>query len=235
MLDSLRSCNVKVQNNMADSKDKKNSGKKKAKGKRARSKVPSPVKIRKRALDSDILRNLERLARVMRSAQHSQGLNPAKWEALRYIALCNRYSDSPTALTGFLAATKGTVSQTIKALEKKGLIIKTPRADERRSLMLSASDKGLELLKSDPLASISESISGLGGKSRRKFAESLAHILKTELAASGNRIIGVCRSCRYHRENGAAGEPGGPHQCLLFNAPLNTTEADQICVEYQPA
>ena len=202
---------------------------KKSKGRKTGSKVPAKVKITKAVHQGDILRNLERIARVMRSSQHSHGLNPAQWEALRYIASCNRYSDSPTALTGFLAATKGTVSQTIKALQKKGLIVKTPRSDERRSIMLSVSAAGRDMLKNDPLQGIAESIAGLGKKTTTRFSASLAQILQTELALSGNRIIGVCKACRYFRE------AGGPHQCLLFNAPLSTEESGQICVEYQSA
>ena len=65
---------------------------------------------------------LERLTRLMRAGEHEGGLNPAQWEALRYLSRANRFSNSPIALTRFLGSTKGTISQTIKALERKGFI-----------------------------------------------------------------------------------------------------------------
>ena len=65
---------------------------------------------------------LERLARVMRAREHEDGLNPAQWEALRFLTRANRFSNSPGALTRYLGATKGTISQTVMALERKGFI-----------------------------------------------------------------------------------------------------------------
>ena len=76
---------------------------------------------------------LERLARVMRAREHEDGLNPAQREALRYLARANRFSNTPGALTRYLGATKGTISQTVMALERKGLIAKAAR-DARKSV-----------------------------------------------------------------------------------------------------
>ena len=56
------------------------------------------------------LARLERLARLMRSASQTQGLNAAQWEALRYLSRANSFSNSPGALTRYLGATKGTIS-----------------------------------------------------------------------------------------------------------------------------
>jgi DNA-binding MarR family transcriptional regulator len=70
--------------------------------------------------------------RLMRAGEHEGGLNPAQWEALRYLSRANRFSNSPIALTRFLGSTKGTISQTIEALERKGFITKGPRENEGR-------------------------------------------------------------------------------------------------------
>ena len=76
---------------------------------------------------------LERLARLMRVAEHDGDLNPAQWEALRYLARANRFSNSPAALTRYLGATKGTISQTLMALDRKG---RTPEAVEQFRIAL---------------------------------------------------------------------------------------------------
>ena len=64
---------------------------------------------------------LERVSRLARAASFEHGLHPAQWEALRYLASANIFSNSPKALARYLGATKGTVSQTLAALVAKGL------------------------------------------------------------------------------------------------------------------
>src|SRR3546814_13923422 len=62
---------------------------------------------------------LDRLSRLTRELQFVDGLNPAQWEALRFLATANKYSRSPTALAEYLGATKGTVSQTLLRSEER--------------------------------------------------------------------------------------------------------------------
>ena len=54
-----------------------------------------------------------RLDRLMRSGVAVEGLNPAQWEALRYLARANRFSRPPAGLADYLGSTRGTVSQTL--------------------------------------------------------------------------------------------------------------------------
>ena len=70
---------------------------------------------------------LERLARLMRAKEHEDGLNPAQWESLRYLARANRFSNSPGALTRYLGATKGTMVQDASApAQPKPLALPVP-------------------------------------------------------------------------------------------------------------
>jgi predicted transcriptional regulator len=59
---------------------------------------------------------IDRLERLTRAGE-GLGLNPAQWEALRFLARANRFSRSPAAVADYLASTRGTVSQTLIALE----------------------------------------------------------------------------------------------------------------------
>ena len=119
---------------------------------------------------------LERLARVMRAREHEDGLNPAQREALRYLARANRFSNTPGALTRYLGATKGTISQTVMALERKGLIAKAAR-DARKSVRLTLTDKGRETLASDPWIELEAAVEELGGKTRRRMQRGLEQLL----------------------------------------------------------
>ena len=175
---------------------------------------------------------LERLSRLMRSREHEDGLNPAQWEALRYLARANRFSNSPGALTRYLGATKGTISQTVKALERKGFISKARREREKRSITLMLTEKGNAVLARDPWAGLAQAADALGGKTRRRLAKGLGELLAGELAKGGHHSFGLCATCKFFREKGRDGDARGPHQCMFFDEPLSVAEARNICVEH---
>ena len=181
---------------------------------------------------SDILLPLERLSRLMRAGEHEAGLNPAQWESLRYLARANRFSNSPGALTKFLGTTKGTISQTLKALERKGLIAKVPRQGEKRSVDLSLTSGGVTLLENDPLTEFSGSVSELKPKTRRRLVKSLRELLTSELLRQDLPSFGICHTCRYFREDGAEDNLRGPHACMLYEAPLSKRETELVCVAH---
>ncbi len=181
-----------------------------------------------------IVQPLERLARLMRAREHEGDLNPAQWEALRYLNRANRFSNSPGALTRYLSATKGTISQTVIALERKGLIVKAARESEKRSLTLTLTVKGHEMLARDPWRALAKSAGDLGGKTRRRLFKGLKDMLGAELRRSGEASFGACASCRYFREKGRDSQPGGPHACMYFNEPLTARETAQICIAHEP-
>jgi DNA-binding MarR family transcriptional regulator len=174
---------------------------------------------------------LERLSRLMRAAEHDGDLNPAQWEALRYLARANRLSNSPAALTRYLGATKGTISQTVMALERKGYIAKAKRPNEKRSVTLTLTAKGEEKLKQDPWARLSVDIDQLSGKVRRRLGQGLNELLVAELDRSGLRTFGLCETCRFFGDAGKAGSTR-PH-CILLDLPLSPADTARICVEHQ--
>ena len=176
---------------------------------------------------------LERLSRLMRAREHEDGLNPAQWEALRYLARANRFSNSPGALTRFLGATKGTISQTVMALERKGLVSKTARDGEKRSVAMTLTDAGRAALARDPWALLAADAEDLGGKTRRRLARGLRELLAAELQRGSHQSFGQCRTCRYFREKGRDRDAGGPHLCMLLEQPLSKADAERICVEHQ--
>jgi DNA-binding MarR family transcriptional regulator len=182
---------------------------------------------------ADIVHSLERLARLVRAGEHDGELNPAQWEALRYLARANRFSNSPGALTRFLGSTKGTVSQTLKALERKGLVAKSQRETEKRSVCLVLTDKARATLKNDPSAAFSKSIDDLSSKTKRRLAKGLRVFLEAELARQEQPSFGMCSTCRYYREKGRDTDLNGPHACMLFEVGLSDDDAALICVEYK--
>lgn len=175
--------------------------------------------------DSSLSILLERLARIIHNETHSQGLKPTQWEALRYIARANRFSRNPGALTAYLGMTKGTVSQTLSALEKKGLITKTANREDKRAVNLALTSNGLDLLEKDPLSVFDSRVSGSDSANIETLLESS---LKALLAQRGGHPFGACKTCAHFRPNS---ERGKPHFCGLLLEPLSAKDSQQICIE----
>jgi DNA-binding MarR family transcriptional regulator len=177
---------------------------------------------------ADVSAQLERLARLTRAASYVSGLNPAQWDALRYIARTNRFSNSPKALTQYLATTKGTVSQTLASLVKKGLLTKIIRAGNNRSVALTLTELGKTTLRDDPLLHLEHAIDNLSGKTKRRFARGTAELLDMERQRQNQPGFGTCQNCRYHREDGQI------HKCMLMGEELSVAETKLLCVEQTP-
>ncbi len=179
---------------------------------------------------SSIADLVERLGRLVRSRGYAHDLNPAQWEALRYLGRCNRFSNNPSALASFLSATKGTVSQTVSSLERKGLVIKVPRPGQGRSLSLVLTARGRAMLARDPIGDLKAAAIELG-PCAGQLAGQLQHLLAECQALYRTRTFGRCRTCLYFQREAVG---GGPHRCNLMGARIDAEEAQQICAEHVP-
>jgi DNA-binding MarR family transcriptional regulator len=189
----------------------------------------------KQKSDESPVQALERLTRLIRAGEHVGDLNPAQWGALRYLSRCNRFSNSPAALTRYLGATKGTISQSLIALERKGLVEKSGRPGEARSVALTLTAEGVKRLAGDSWNVIDVLLDQAGGKGRKKFAAVLGNLLDALTVSRGLPSFGVCATCRYFREGGAPDDVKGKHWCLNYEEPVTRTETKKICASHDPA
>lgn len=175
---------------------------------------------------------LERISRVLQNDGHSVGLKPTQWEALRYFARANRFSRSPSALTVYLGMTKGTVSQTVSALEKKGHIKKAAGEEDRRQIRIEVTAKGERLLRRNPLEAMATSLSRLPASRRQELKDDLGEFLKATLRQRDGRPFDACKTCRYFQSNASG---GAPHKCGLLEEPLSAADSEMICAEHEAA
>jgi DNA-binding MarR family transcriptional regulator len=174
------------------------------------------------------LSKLERLARLLRQAGHTHGLNPVQWEALRYLARCNALSHSPGALARYLGSTKGTVSQTVKSLAAKGLVEKQMGGQDKRGVALFLTEAGRGLLAEDDGLVLLADIAELSDKTRRRFDRALEALLEQERLRQGEPSFGTCLNCKYYREASS----GLSAHCMKVNAAVSDTETTMICIEH---
>lgn len=168
---------------------------------------------------------ISRITRSLRALQFAEGLNPAQWDALRYIARANCYSRSPGALAVFLGVGKGTASQTLIALERKKLIRRRQIQDDKRAVSLDLTGKGQELLRRDPLLNIERSFARLPQSFAPPTELSLAFLADHLRIQSGGRIFGTCTDC----ENAA---PASSGFCQHAKATVPSVERKRICVHF---
>jgi len=174
---------------------------------------------------------VDRLARLVRAEGHGGALNPAQWDTLRYLARCNRFSNTAGALTRYLGATKGTVSQTLNALERKHLVERGPDRASGRVVRLSLTRGGRTALANDPLLGLKQAAEALPPALARQAAEGLTAALSALQAANKREPFGVCRTCRHFRADAPA---GAPHFCALLDERLSEQDSTRICAEHQP-
>lgn len=172
---------------------------------------------------------VERLGRLARARSFTDGLNPAQWETLRYLGRCNSFSNTPGAVARFLGTTKGTVSQTVTALERKGMIEKRRCPRQPRSVKLNLTERGQHMLTRDPLADFEAAAVALG-REVHALAERLDAFVDELRVLDGGASFGTCASCRFlGRDAASAGH------CRNFNVALTEDDRLGICVAHEPA
>ena len=180
---------------------------------------------------ADITSLFERLGRVLQNDGHAVGLKPVQWEALRYLQRANRFSRNPSAVTSYLGITKGTVSQTLIALERKSLISKKTDDRDRRNIQLELTKTGRELLDDDPLSRLSKIMAQLPHGTRAQLNDNLQLILRQLLKDRGERPFGACMNCRYFQH---AEKKDNQHHCQLLDTPLSADDSKLHCIEMEP-
>ncbi len=175
---------------------------------------------------------VERLGRIAHGLQYASGLNPAQWEALRFIARANRFSRYPGAIARYLGTTRGTVSQTLIALESKGYIARMRCAADRRAIAIELTENGRALIEEDPLFLVLRAADGLSCEAQSQLADGLEGLIRAVQDAKGIPETGPCLNCVHFRP-AAAGPPEGHCHCALNDAPLSPPETHQLCIAFE--
>lgn len=180
----------------------------------------------------DVFDLIERMSALIRSEERKKcavlGLQAVHLQALNYISRCNKYSDTPAALTNYLGMTRGTVSQTLSLLEKKGYIKKTSDTHDRRIVHLALLPEGRTTLeKARPAelfikaATLLEKNGDISGY-ETLFANALTALQK----ANRSQSFGLCRTCHYFTTT------GNGFLCGLTKQPLSQSDSEKICQEH---
>ncbi|MEO1089781.1 MAG: MarR family transcriptional regulator [Pseudomonadota bacterium] len=170
---------------------------------------------------------LDRIARVTAAEEWSDDLNPAQRSALAYLARANRFSRAPSNVADYLCTTRGTASQTLKALERKGFIAKTPSPVDGRSISYEPTDLGHTALRAP--SDLDTALSTIDAGDAERLSTVLDTTLRAVLQRRGHRSFGVCKTCRHHRMT-----RDGYH-CALLDVALSGEQREELCHEHVAA
>lgn len=154
------------------------------------------------------------------AARH--GLLPIHIQVLRYLAQANRYSDLPIAIAEYFGITRGTVSQTLALLERKGLVRKQADPKHGKRVHLSLTPAGASMLAASWAERVEQALA-----SAPALESSLRQLLGALQQVNGQRAFGLCRQCAHFVE-----EPLS-HRCGLTGEPLASEQTVRICREWK--
>lgn len=156
------------------------------------------------------------------------GLQSVHLTALSYLRDANRYSNTPHALTEFLGSTKGTVSQSLLLLYRKGLVERHADPQDGRVVRLRLSAAGKKLLQGAALDQQWEAAVGaLSPADAALASQALATILRSLQRGRGSRTFGVCSTCTFFTRLGARS-----FRCGLTGESLSQSDSTKICREH---
>lgn len=179
----------------------------------------------------ELLDLLERVAILrrgeLRSSGSRHGLPAVQLDALRFLASCNRHSNTPASVAEFLDTTRGTVSQTLIALQRKGLIEKRLDAADGRVVHCTPTRAGLDVVvdsaREDILSGIVER---LNGDAQDILVSALAELAGGIANSRDVTVFGRCPSCRHLRS-------GARPSCSTTGESLNPSDMARLCRFYR--
>ena len=180
----------------------------------------------------DLFDLIERIAALIRSEERKKctavGLQTVHLQALNYLSRCNKYSNTPGALTNYLGMTRGTVSQSLSLLEKKGYIKKTANINDRRVIHLELLPEGKTILEHAQPAELFIKAAAMMEKKEDiiNYEIVFANMLTALQKANQSQSFGICKTCHYFTTMDDS------FLCGLTKEQLSESDSEKICQEH---
>lgn len=170
----------------------------------------------------------ERLSALFRAELRSRatdhGLKLIQLEALIYLGMANRYSDTLLAMTDYFAVTKGTMSQTLKVLVTRGLVHKIRDLSDGRVTHCALTEEGQTIFaESYPARCFDE----FQISKSEEVEKGLEEVLRLVQKVNHFKSFGLCKSCRFFEEHGTE------RLCGLTKEALSENDSEKICREHE--
>ena len=181
-----------------------------------------------------LLEMIERLGNLMRAEFRRIGadeqLQPVHIHALLYLYKANRYSNTPQALANYLGITKGTASQSLMLLDRRGLIERYEDDVDRRVVRLRLSNTGEQFLyEAQPAQQWQQATRNISPNRVRNAVSALREALMTLQEDNEGTQFGTCPGCEHFERLSARAS-----RCGLMGDRLSGPDTRRICWLYAP-
>ncbi|MEQ8734806.1 MAG: MarR family transcriptional regulator [Rhodospirillaceae bacterium] len=130
-----------------------------------------------------LARLIEQVGKACYNLGYTPGLNPAQWAALRYFQETTVDRRTVTGFANFQGTTKGTASQTVAAMVRKGFLERVADKNDRRVHRLVLTEEGENLLAQDPLQALASAVDQLEEQERWALAVNMEKVLRQIIKA----------------------------------------------------
>ncbi len=193
------------------------------------------LKHQNQSTESRIVASLEKIAQAFRVLlwQESRefALSPIQVQVLIFLLYHSEEKRKVSYLAREFNMTKATISDTVKALNQKGLIRKTYEPGDTRSYIMHLTESGREKAAKASLFTreIHAPVDKLHTDDKENLLLSLLNIIRHLNKAGVITIPRMCMTCAYYESSGN----GQKHFCKLLNQDLQVTDLRIDCPEHQ--
>lgn len=183
---------------------------------------------------------LERLATVLRSDQWSAanavGLNPTQAHVLSFLAGRGEAGLRVKAIAEHLGVTQPTATDSVAALERKGLVAKKADASDARAVAVRVTQAGRDAVRAIGLSTMATdaALAALSPAEQAELLLLVTKLIRSLQLAGALPAQRTCVSCRHFRANTYPGADA-PHHCAFVNAAFGTRHLRLDCGEHEPA
>ena len=197
--------------------------------------MDSPQFYSDQTIEGKIVASLERISQSFRVLlwQKSKefALTPLQMQILLFLLIQSEEKRKVSYLAKEFNVTKATISDTIKTLEHKSLILKENEITDSRSYIINLSEKGKEIAEqaSGFAKEIYNPITNLSRDDKNNFLLSLikviGHLNKTGVIS----VLRMCTTCSYYQPS----DDADTFFCALLNEELQQSDLRVDCREHR--
>jgi DNA-binding MarR family transcriptional regulator len=162
-----------------------------------------------------------------------RGLNPTQSQIL---AALREGPSGVGEIADRLGVTRATVSDSVAALERKGLVRKRESSKDARRVVLTLTPRGRresKLIAVGP-ETLHDAAASLTPEEQGVFIRALVKLIRALQDQGEISVSRMCSSCRYFTPF-AHDDPEKPHHCGYVGAPFGDRELRLDCDEHDPA
>ncbi|MGH6839772.1 MAG: MarR family winged helix-turn-helix transcriptional regulator [Methylocella sp.] len=189
------------------------------------------------ALRERLLDGLERLASVMRAdvrrSAAPRGLNPAQ-DAILRLLLARPAGVRMSALAGHLGVRQPTVTDSVIALERKGLVCRQADPMDARAVVVTGMPNARPRKVPDCPSHTAAALADLSEAEQASLLKTLIKLIRSLQLRQAIPPQRLCVTCKYFRPN-VHPRPEAPHHCAYVDAPFGDRALRLDCAEHEPA